>query len=225
MPNYVTMAALDAWLRAFARLVAENEDELTRLDAAIGDADHGANMNRGLTAAVAALDVLAAGDPPPAAGPRLTKVGMTLISTVGGASGPLWGTFFLRMGGALGDQDAPAVETLAAGLRAGLAGVVQRGKAEAGDKTMYDALAPAVEAFEAALTAGEPLAGALAAASKAADDGCAATIPLVARKGRASYLGERSAGHQDPGATTVSLFFRAALDAGIDSAPAAGESG
>jgi phosphoenolpyruvate---glycerone phosphotransferase subunit DhaL len=225
MANYVTMPALDAWLRAFARLVAENEDELTRLDAAIGDADHGANMNRGLTAAVAALDVLAAGDPPPAAGPRLTKVGMTLISTVGGASGPLWGTFFLRMGSALGDQDAPAVETLAAALRAGLAGVVQRGKAEAGDKTMYDALAPAVEAFEAALAAGEPLAGAFAAASKAADDGCAATIPLVARKGRASYLGERSAGHQDPGATTVSLFFRAALDAGIDSAPAAGESG
>jgi phosphoenolpyruvate---glycerone phosphotransferase subunit DhaL len=225
MTNSVTTAALDAWLRAFARLVAENEDELTRLDAAIGDADHGANMNRGLTAAVAALDVLAAGEPPPAAGPRLTKVGMTLISTVGGASGPLWGTFFLRMATALGDQDAPAVETLAAALRAGLAGVVQRGKAEAGDKTMYDALAPAVEAFEAALAAGEPLAGALAAASKAADDGCAATIPLVARKGRASYLGERSVGHQDPGATTVSLFFRAALDAGIDSAPAAEDAG
>jgi dihydroxyacetone kinase-like protein len=223
MTNSVTMAALDAWLRAFARLVAENEDELTRLDAAIGDADHGANMNRGLTAAVAALDELAAGDPPPAAGPRLTKVGMTLISTVGGASGPLWGTFFLRMGTALGDQDAPAVETLAAALRGGLAGVVQRGKAEAGDKTMYDALAPAVEAFEAALAAGEPLAGALAAASKAADDGCTATIPLVARKGRASYLGERSVGHQDPGATTVSLFFRAALDAGTGTAPATGE--
>jgi dihydroxyacetone kinase-like protein len=225
MTNYVTMTAFDAWLRAFARLVAENEDELTRLDAAIGDADHGANMNRGLRAAVATLDELAAGDSPPAAGLCLTKVGMTLISTVGGASGPLFGTFFLRMGTALGDQDAPAAETLAAALRAGLAGVVQRGKAVAGDKTMYDALAPAVEAFEAALAAGGPLAGALAAASKAADDGCAATIPLVARKGRASYLGERSAGHQDPGATTVSLFFRAALDAGIDSAPAAGEAG
>jgi phosphoenolpyruvate---glycerone phosphotransferase subunit DhaL len=225
MTNCVTMAALDAWLRAFAQLVAKNEDELTRLDAAIGDADHGANMNRGLTAATATLDELAAGDPPPAAGPSLTKVGMTLISTVGGAAGPLFGTFFLRMGTALGDQDAPAVETLAAALRAGLAGVVQRGKAEAGDKTMYDALAPAVEAFEAALAAGEPLAGALTAASKAADDGCAATIPLVARKGRASYLGERSVGHQDPGATTVSMFFRAALDAGLDSAPAAGEAG
>jgi dihydroxyacetone kinase-like protein len=212
MTNSVTAAALDAWLRAFARLVAENEDELTRLDAAIGDADHGSNMNRGLTAAAAALDELAAGDPPPAAGPRLTKVGMTLVSTVGGASGPLFGTFFLRMGSTLGDQDTPAA--LAAALRAGLAGVVQRGKAEAGDKTMYDALSPAVEAFEAALAAGEPLAGAFAAASKAADDGCAATIPLVARKGRASYLGERSVGHQDPGATTVSLFFRAALDAG-----------
>lgn len=225
MTNCVTVAALDAWLRAFARLVAEHEDELSRLDAAIGDADHGTNMNRGLTATTAALDELAAGESPPAAGPLLTKVGMTLISTVGGASGPLFGTFFLRMGTALGDQKTPAVQTLAAALRAGLAGVVQRGKAEAGDKTMYDALAPAVEALEAALTAGEPLAGALAVASKAADDGCAATIPLVARKGRASYLGERSVGHQDPGATTVSLFFHAALDAGIDSAPAAEEAG
>jgi dihydroxyacetone kinase-like protein len=219
------VAALDAWLRTFARLVAEHEDELSRLDAAIGDGDHGANMNRGLTATTAALDELAAGEPPPAAGPLLTKVGMTLISTVGGASGPLFGTFFLRMGTTLGDHETPAVEILAAALRAGLAGVVQRGKAEAGDKTMYDALAPAVEAFEAALAAEEALAGALAAASKAADDGCAATIPLVARKGRASYLGERSVGHQDPGATTVSLFFRAALDAGIDSAAAAEEAG
>jgi len=218
MTNCVTAAAVDGWLRNFARLVAEHEDELTRLDAAIGDADHGANMNRGLTAAAAALDELAAGDPPPAAGPRLTKVGMTLISTVGGAAGPLFGTFFLRMGTALGDQDTPVA--LAAALRAGLAGVVQRGKAEAGDKTMYDALAPAVEAVEAALAAGDSLAGALAAAVKAADDGCAGTIPLVARKGRASYLGERSVGHQDPGATTVSLFFRAALDAGVGSGEA-----
>jgi dihydroxyacetone kinase-like protein len=219
----MTVAALDAWLRTFARLVAENEDELTRLDAAIGDADHGANMQRGMTAAVAALDELAADDSPPAAGPRLTKVGMTLISTVGGASGPLFGTFFLRMGSALGEQGAPPAESVAAGLRAGLAGVVQRGKAEDGDKTMYDALAPAIGAFEAALSAGETLAGALVAASKAADDGCAATVPLVARKGRASYLGERSAGHQDPGATTVSLFFRAALDAGIVGSRPAGE--
>src|SRR6185295_14843888 len=115
MTNRVTATAIDAWVRAFGRLVADNEDELTRLDAAIGDADHGANMNRGLTAAAAALDELAAGDPPPAAGPRLTKVGMTLISTVGGASGPLFGTFFLRMGTALGDQETPVA--LAAALR------------------------------------------------------------------------------------------------------------
>jgi dihydroxyacetone kinase-like protein len=218
MNDCVTATAIDGWLRAFARLVAEHEDELTRLDAAIGDADHGANMNRGLTAAAVALDELAAADPPPAAGPRLTKVGMTLISTVGGAAGPLFGTFFLRMGTALGEQETPAA--LAAALRAGLAGVVQRGKAEAGDKTMYDALAPAVAALETALAAGDSLAGALAAASKAADDGCAATTPLVARKGRASYLGERSVGHQDPGATTVGLFFRAALDAGVGSGEA-----
>ena len=218
MTDRVTVAALDAWLRAFVRLVTENEDELTRLDAAIGDTDHGADMRRGLTAAAAALDGPAAGELPPLAGPHLTKVGMTLISTVGGASGPLFGTFFLRMGTALGDQETPVA--LAAALRAGLEGVVQRGKAEAGDKTMYDALAPAVEAVEAASADGESLAGALAAASKAADDGCAATVPLVARKGRASYLGERSVGHQDPGATTVSLFFRAALDAGVGSGEA-----
>ncbi|MFF0269890.1 dihydroxyacetone kinase subunit DhaL [Kribbella sp. NPDC004536] len=188
------------WLREFARLVAENEDELTRLDAAIGDADHGANLTRGLTAVVAALD---AGDPP---GPLLTAAGLTLISTVGGAAGPLFGTFFLRMGNALGDE--PDVEALATALRAGLDGVVQRGKAEAKDKTMYDALAPAVEAVEKAAAAGQSLPEAIAAASTAADEGCAATIPLVARKGRASYLRERSTGHQDPGATTVALLFR-----------------
>ncbi|GAA1115258.1 dihydroxyacetone kinase subunit DhaL [Kribbella jejuensis] len=189
-------ALFDAWLRSFARLVAEHEDELTRLDSAIGDADHGANMNRGLAAVVGAID------PNVAAGPLLANAGMTLISTVGGAAGPLFGTFFLRMGNVL--DDVP----FATALRAGLDGVVQRGKAEANDKTMYDALAPAVEAVEKAAADGLSLPDALAAASAAADEGCAATIPLVARKGRASYLGERSVGHQDPGATTVTLLFR-----------------
>jgi dihydroxyacetone kinase-like protein len=197
-------AAIDAWLRSFALLVAEHEDELTRLDAAIGDADHGANMRRGLTAVVAGLD---GGDPP---GPLLSKAGTTMISAVGGAAGPLFGTFFLRMGNALDQQVTPTVDALAAALRAGLNGVVQRGKAEAEDKTMYDALAPAVEAVEEAAAAGQSLPAAFAAAGTAADKGCAATIPLLARKGRASYLGERSIGHQDPGATTVALLFRAA---------------
>lgn len=205
MPDLLEAASAAAWVRAFARLVAENEDELTRLDAAIGDADHGANMRRGLTAAVGALD---RSDPPAAPGLLLAGTGTTLISAIGGAAGPLFGTFFLRMGNALGD--APDVESLATALRAGVDGVVQRGKAEANDKTMYDALRPAVDAVAQCAAAGESLTEALAAASAAADAGCAATVPLVARKGRASYLGERSAGHQDPGATTITLLFRAA---------------
>ena len=211
MTNSVTTAALAAWVRAFARIVGERKAELTQLDAAIGDADHGSNMDRGLSAAVVALDEL----PPGAPGPLFTKVGMTLVSTVGGASGPLFGTLFLRIGSTLGADPAPHAARLAAALHAGLDGVVARGKAEAGDKTMYDALAPAVEAFEAAVEAGSGIAAGLQAACVAAEAGCAATIPLVARKGRASYLGERSVGHQDPGATSIVLFFRAALESGL----------
>jgi dihydroxyacetone kinase-like protein len=206
----VDSAQLSAWLTEFARLVESHRDLLTELDSAIGDADHGSNLDRGMKAVLAMLETEQPGTPAAV----LKRTGMTLVSTVGGASGPLYGTAFLRMASAAGDAETLDGPAFAKALRAGLDGVVARGKAVAGDKTMYDALAPAVEAFEAALAAGEPLAGAFAAASKAADDGCAATIPLVARKGRASYLGERSVGHQDPGATTVSLFFRAALDAG-----------
>ncbi len=138
MDESVTTAVLDEWVRTFAALVAENRDHLTELDAAIGDADHGSNMDRGMKAAVAALDE----SPPATAGALFTKVGMTLVSTVGGASGPLFGTFFLRMGGSLGDAETVSATDLAAALRAGLGGVVDRGKAEPGDKTMYDALAP-----------------------------------------------------------------------------------
>ena len=190
------MASLDAavaWMRAFAAEVAEHEAELTDLDRAIGDADHGANLARGM-AAVAALDAGGYAE----AGDYLKKVGMTLVSTVGGASGPLYGTFLLRFAGALGAGHSAA-------LRAGLDGVLARGKASVGDKTLVDALAPAVSSFESALTdgAGEDVAWAVAA--EAAASGCEATIPLVARKGRASYLGERSAGHQDPGATSMAL--------------------
>jgi dihydroxyacetone kinase-like protein len=213
----VDLDALARWIREFAGLVAANRDLLTGLDSAIGDADHGINMDRGMTAAVAALDGALAGAlegaQPASAAALLKRVGMTLVSTVGGASGPLYGTFFLRMATAAGDTaelDGPA---FAKALRAGLEGVVARGKAEAGDKTMYDALAPAADALDAALAAGEPLAPALRAAARAAEAGRDATIPMLARKGRASYLGERSVGHQDPGATSAALLITAAATA------------
>ncbi|HEX3223675.1 MAG TPA: dihydroxyacetone kinase subunit DhaL [Nocardioides sp.] len=208
MTDDVTTAALDAWVRRFADLVAEERDHLTELDSAIGDADHGTNMDRGMKAAVAALDELG----PAGAGPRFSKVGMTLVSTVGGASGPLYGTLFLRMGTTLGDVPGVPPEQVGAALRAGLDGVVARGKAVAEDKTMYDALAPAVDALEAGLKDGLPLGEALGRAREAADAGRDATIPMLARKGRASYLGERSVGHQDPGATSVALLVAAAAD-------------
>jgi dihydroxyacetone kinase-like protein len=202
----VTTAVLDQWVRRFADLVAENRDHLTELDAAIGDADHGSNMDRGMKAAVAALDETSPATP----GALLKKVAMTLVSKVGGASGPLFGTFFLRMSTALGEAETVSASDLATALRAGLGGIVDRGKAEPGDKTLYDALAPAVDALDAALEKDETLAAALEAARDAAVAGRDATTPMVARKGRASYLGDRSAGHQDPGATTVALLLEAA---------------
>ncbi|WP_457252716.1 dihydroxyacetone kinase subunit DhaL [Pedococcus sp. P5_B7] len=210
MSDTVTTAVFEQWVRGFAHLIATNREHLTELDAAIGDADHGSNMDRGMKAAVAALDE----SQPPTAGALLTKVGMTLVSTVGGASGPLFGTFFMRMGGSLG----PTAETVSAGdvaaaLRAGLGGIVDRGKAAPGDKTMYDALAPAVDALEAALADHASLATGLKAARDAAAAGRDATTPMLARKGRASYLGERSVGHQDPGAASVALLLEAAADA------------
>jgi phosphoenolpyruvate---glycerone phosphotransferase subunit DhaL len=209
MTEMVSTAGLDQWVRAFAGLVAENKDSLTDLDAAIGDGDHGANMHRGMQAAVAALDATS----PVTPSALFNKVGMTVVSTVGGASGPLFGTMFLRMGAALGDTAEVSLSQLAAALRAGLGGVVARGKAEPGDKTMYDALAPAVDALEAAASAGVDKADALKLALAAAENGRDATTPMLARKGRASYLGERSVGHQDPGATTVALLMAAAIRA------------
>jgi dihydroxyacetone kinase-like protein len=201
----VDAAALTAWVAEFARLVHEQRDDLTALDAAIGDADHGSNMDRGLTAAVAAL-----GEPPDDPAAVLKTVATTLIKTVGGASGPLYGTLFLRAAGALDGADGPA---FARALRAGLDGVAARGKAEPGDKTMLDALGPAVDALDAALAGGAALGDALRSAADAAAGGRAATVPMVARKGRASYLGERSAGHQDPGATSATLLVEAAATA------------
>jgi phosphoenolpyruvate---glycerone phosphotransferase subunit DhaL len=209
MDENVTTAVLEEWVRGFAHLVAENRDFLTELDAAIGDADHGSNMDRGMKAAVAALDA----SPPTTPGALFSKLGMTLVSTVGGASGPLFGTLFLRIGTTLGDAESVPAPELAAALRAGLGGVVDRGKAGPDDKTMYDALAPAVDALDVALAEGADLAAALKHARDAAAAGRDATTPMLARKGRASYLGERSVGHQDPGATTVALLLEAATQA------------
>jgi phosphoenolpyruvate---glycerone phosphotransferase subunit DhaL len=211
MDETVATAALDRWIRSFALLVAENKDLLTDLDAAIGDGDHGANMDRGMRAVLVALD-----DTRPAtAAALLNKVGMTLVSTVGGASGPLFGTFFLRAGASFGDTAEISLAQLAAALRAGLEGIVARGKAEAGDKTMYDALAPAVHALDSAVSESLDKADALKLALVAAENGRDATTPMLARKGRASYLGERSVGHQDPGATTVALLMAAATRASL----------
>jgi len=203
----IDAAAMERWIRAFAAAVAENEELLTRLDSAIGDADHGSNMARGMKAVLAKLD----GGPPGGPAAVLKQTGMTLVSSVGGASGPLYGTFFLRMAGTAGTADAIDQAGFAAALRAGVEGIVARGKAEAGDKTMYDALAPAVDALDAAM-GGDDFSGALRAAADAAAAGRDATTPLQARKGRASYLGERSIGHQDPGATSAALLVAAAAD-------------
>jgi dihydroxyacetone kinase-like protein len=211
MGETVTVADVDSWLRTFAELVTENKDSLTDLDAAIGDGDHGANMDRGMRAVLVALDE----SKPATASALFSKVGMTVVSTVGGASGPLFGTMFLRMGTALGDSIEISLTQLAAALRAGLTGVLARGKAETGDKTMLDALAPAVTALETAAAAGTAKAEAWRLALSAAEVGRDATTPMLARKGRASYLGERSVGHQDPGATTVALLMAAAVRASL----------
>jgi dihydroxyacetone kinase-like protein len=223
MSDDVTTAVFEDWVRRFARLIAENREHLTELDAAIGDADHGSNMDRGMKAAVATLD-----DSPQAnAAALLSKVGMTLVSTVGGASGPLFGTMFMRMGSSLGaadetvSGDTVSADAFAAALRAGLGGVVDRGKAAPGDKTMYDALAPAVEALERSLAVDGSLALGLEAARYAAAAGRDATTPMLARKGRASYLGERSVGHQDPGAASVALLIEAAAAAAAGAPSAA----
>lgn len=202
----VTRDDIFAWLTCFRQTIGDNKDYLTRLDSAIGDADHGANMDRGFAAVQDKLPTLADKD----LGAALKAVGMTLISTVGGAGGPLYGTLFMRAGMALdGKQEASAQDLLAA-FQAGLAGVQQRGKATTGEKTMIDALTPACQAMQAALEQGESSAAALQAAAQAAQQGAEATIPMLATKGRASYLGERSIGHQDPGATSSFFLFRCA---------------
>ena len=201
----ITTDQLTGWLRRFYDLVIKYEAELTELDSAIGDADHGINMVRGMSAVMQKLDGMRPAD----IDELLKTVAMTLLASVGGASGPLYGTFFLRFGRAAGSASELDLAALAAGLRAGLAGVVERGKADPGDKTMVDALTPALDAVDAVIENGGDLVSAVAAARAAAAAGRDATVPLVARKGRASYLGERSAGHMDPGAASMSLLFAA----------------
>ncbi len=196
------------WVRRYAGVIAENKVYLTELDSAIGDADHGINMDRGFTAVVPKLDALSGDD----VGVVCKTVGSTLISTVGGAGGPLYGTLFLQFGIAMSGQPSASLKEWLAGLDAGITGIQRLGKAEPGDKTMLDTLMPARDALKQALADAKPPREALGAAVAAAEAGMKATIPLVARKGRASYLGERSAGHQDPGATSSYLLLKAAAD-------------
>jgi dihydroxyacetone kinase-like protein len=198
------------WMSLFADEIREHRQELVRLDTAIGDGDHGANMERGTQKAVEKLSGAEQAD----TGAVLKTVAMTLISTVGGAAGPLYGTLFLALGSALAGQDEVELPDYAAAWRKGVEGVQARGKAVPGDKTMVDALVPAVEALEHATE----LDGGLRAAAAAAEQGMRATTPLVARKGRASYLGERSAGHQDPGATSSYYLLKTAAKAFADPA-------
>jgi len=203
------------FVRGFAKVVSENKEYLTQLDSAIGDADHGINMDRGMQAAQAKLDEVPEGD----VGNLLKTVGMTLVSTVGGAGGPLYGTLFMQMGAAVDGRPELSPQDWAEALTKGLEGVIMRGKAELGDKTMVDALAPARDALRGALDEGASFGDALRRSAAAAEEGMKGTIPLVARKGRASYLGERSAGHQDPGATSSYLLLKTAADTWADADP------
>jgi phosphoenolpyruvate---glycerone phosphotransferase subunit DhaL len=196
------------WMTRFAGEMAEHRQELVALDTAIGDGDHGTNMNRGMQKALEKLQATETAD----AGAVLKTVAMTLISTVGGAAGPLYGTLFLQLGNAMAGEADVDLAGFAAAWRKGLEGVQSRGKAELGDKTMLDALSPAVEALEQA----SDLDGGLSAAVSAAEQGMHATTPLVARKGRASYLGDRSVDHQDPGATSTYYLFKSAAEALTD---------
>ena len=197
---------IHAWMTLVAESVKDRRDYLTQLDAAIGDGDHGVNMDRGFDAVGKALAAQDGALPP---GKLLTLAGKTLVSTVGGASGPLWGTAFRRAGRALGDADEFGGPELVDALRAALDGVVELGAAQPGDKTMLDALLPAAEALRAASETGHDALGAISAAADAAEAGARDTIPMQARRGRASYLGERSIGHQDPGATSAALVMAA----------------
>ena len=211
----ITVEKLMDWFRALQRVYSENKTLLTELDAAIGDADHGINLDRGFTAVAAKLAAAHCRD----TGTVFKTAAMALIQTVGGASGPLYGTFFLRAGTAAAGKTELTPADLVAALDAGLQGVVQLGKTEPEDKTMVDAMAPAISAMRQAQENGSDLASLLLQGAAAAETGMRRTIPLQAKKGRASYLGKRSIGHQDPGATSACLMFRSAADVwGTDNA-------
>ena len=200
-------AVLD-WLKAFAATINENSAYLTQLDSDIGDGDHGANMNRGMQAVLTALPGVADKD----IGFIFKTVGMKLVSTVGGASGPLYGTMFMEMGSATAGKMELTLDEWVAAVQAGYDGVIKRGKAQPGDKTMVDALTPGLDMLKTQRGNGAEISDALNAAAEATKQGMEATIPLVARKGRASYLGERSANHQDPGATSSYLLMKTAAE-------------
>lgn len=204
----VGAGAMVDWMQRFAASVADQKVALTELDSAIGDADHGTNMDRGMKAVVAKLD----GAPPTDAASALKTVGMTLVSTVGGSGGPLYGTFFMQAGTALAGVEDVTGPDMVRAFEAGVAGVMKIGKSTTGEKTMLDALVPALNAMRDAVNGGASLGDALTAAREAGRVGMEATIPMLATKGRASYLGERSIGHQDPGATSSHLLLRALAD-------------
>jgi len=208
----VTKEQIVQWLQAFAAVLEQNKDYLSELDSAIGDADHGINMDRGFKKVMSQLASVADKD----IGSILKTVSMTLISSVGGASGPLYGTLFLRAGTAVDGKQDLTDEDMVRLLQAGLDGVIQRGKAQLGDKTMVDALSPAVAAFQQSVVGGEGAIAAMQKAVAAAEQGMKDTTPMLAKKGRASYLGERSVGHQDPGATSSYLMLKS-LSATVES--------
>jgi dihydroxyacetone kinase-like protein len=214
----ITSGTVRDWINAYGAAIADNRDYLTTLDSAIGDADHGTNMERGMRKALERLDGVEGDD----IGATLKAVGMALVSSVGGAGGPLYGTLFIQMGGATAGKDEVVLADWAQAVKAGVDGVQSRGKAEPGDKTMVDALLPAAEALREAADQGTELAEALRQAAGAAEQGMKATIELVARKGRASYLGPRSAGHQDPGATSSYLLMKSAADVLVTDKSSAG---
>ncbi|NBD34431.1 MAG: dihydroxyacetone kinase subunit L [Chloroflexi bacterium] len=204
----ITRDKIITWIEAFSAAIAENKVYLTDLDSAIGDGDHGVNMDRGFQAVLTKLPSVSNQD----IGAILKVVGMTLVSTVGGASGPLYGTFFIQMARKTNGKLELTLDDWIATIESGLDGVIRRGKANPGDKTMIDSILPALEALKTAAGNDKSLAEALSASAQAAHQGMEDTIPLVAKRGRASYLGERSAGHQDPGATSSYLLFKTAAE-------------
>jgi len=196
------------YLKKAAKLLNENREYLTELDSAIGDADHGINMDRGFQTVLKNLPTLEGKD----IGAILKAVGMYLVSTVGGASGPLYGTAFIQAGTALAGKFEIDEQDILKAMQAALDGIIMRGKAERGDKTMIDAIAPAIESLKKSLSNGTDFVEALEEATRAAEEGMKSTIPMLAKKGRASYLGERSIGHQDPGATSSYLLIKLMLE-------------